>query len=106
MQKVMHIFMIQQLINILLKLEYRGIIGNQLAMGYILTNQCMFQVQGNDINNWKTIQYVSGAPDFSSYHGISHVFKRGKYLYAIDAILSIYGKLILSYSGAKKLVTH
>ena len=52
--------------------------------GYILTNQCMYQAEGNDTNKWKTIQYQGSVPAFNSYHGISYLFKRGKYLYAID----------------------
>ena len=72
--------------------------------GYILTNQCMFQVQGNDTNKWKTIQYVSGAPDFSSYHGISHLFKKGKYLYAIDTSYQVW-QIDTELFGAKLLVT-
>ena len=76
-----------------------------VGSGFILTNSCMFQVQGIDLNNWKTIQYVSGTPDFSSYQGISHVFKRGRYLYAIEQYYNIW-QIDTELFRVKKLVTH
>ena len=72
--------------------------------GYILTNQCMFQVQGNDTGNWKTIQYTNGAPIFNIYHGISYLFKRGKYLYAINYVYQVW-QIDTELFGAKLLVT-
>ena len=72
--------------------------------GYILTNQCMFQVQGNDITKWKNINYVSGAPNYNSYHGISNLFKKGKYLYAIDTSYQVW-QIDTELYGAKLLVT-
>ena len=64
----------------------------------------MFQVQGNDTNSWKTIQYVNGAADFSTYHGISHLFKRGKHLFAINHSYQIW-QIDTELFGAKLLVT-
>ena len=52
--------------------------------GFILTNSCLYQMQRNNTNNWKTIQYVGGTPSFSICHGISYLFRKGKYLYAIN----------------------
>ena len=71
--------------------------------GYILTNQCMFQVQENT-NSWKTIQYINGAPNFNAYHGISYVFKKGKYLFAIDQVYQVW-QIDTSLFGGKLLTT-
>ena len=72
--------------------------------GYILTNQCMFKVQENDTNKWKAIQYISGAPTFGPNHGNSYLFKKGKYLYAIDNAYKVW-QIDTELSGAKLLVT-
>ena len=71
--------------------------------GFILTNLCMYQMQGNDTNNWKTIQYVGGSPSFQAYHGISYLFKKGKYLYAIDNAYQVW-QIDTQLFGAKLLI--
>ena len=71
--------------------------------GHILTNDCMYQLQGNDTNNWKIIQYVNGAPRFNAYQGISNVFKKGKYLYAIDDLFCVW-QIDIEHFSAKELI--
>ena len=51
--------------------------------GYIMTNECIYKVQGHDTNKWIAIQYKGSPPNFDTFHGNSNVFKKGKYLYVI-----------------------
>ena len=70
--------------------------------GYIFTNWNMYQMQDDDTNSWKALAYVNGAPAFNSYHGISYVFKRGRYLYAIDHGYQVW-QIDTKLCGAKRL---
>ena len=85
------------------QMKLTGAYYKPVGHGYILTHQCMFQVQENT-NSWKTIQYINGAPNFNAYHGISYVFKKGKYLYAIDNLYQVW-QIDTSLFGAKLLTT-
>ena len=71
--------------------------------GYILANECMYQVQGNDTNNWKVVHYINGSPNFTGSHGISYLFKLRKHLYAINRAYQIWQINIESFE-ARQLV--
>ena len=84
------------------QMKVLGVNWKPAGHGYILTNQCMYQVQGNDTNNWKTIQYLNGAPSFSLHNGNSYLFKKGKYLYAIDNSYKVW-QIDTELFGAKSI---
>ena len=85
------------------QMKLTGAYYKPVGHGYILTNQCMFQVQENT-NSWKTIQYINGAPSFSTLHGISYVFKKGQYLYTIGDDYQVW-QIDTCLFGAKLLTT-
>ena len=64
--------------------------------GFILTNSCMYQMQRNDTNNWKTIQYVGGTPSFR-YVMEYPIYLEKESIYMLLTILIKYGKLILNF---------
>ena len=72
------------------QMKLPGLKWKPVGYGYILTNQCMYQVQENGTNDWKIIQYANGAPSFSDYNGNSYVFRKGKYLYVIDDVKKVW----------------
>ena len=51
--------------------------------GYILTTSCMYQMQENDTNKWKIIEYANLNAYLGIVAGVSYLFKRGNYLYAV-----------------------